>query len=74
MDLEKSVMFSMYVSNEQTDWDENLLFTTAVYNTSKQASTGFIPFYLLHGRVSLAFGHANVSAAKWERKIVVRLQ
>ncbi|GFV21462.1 transposon Ty3-I Gag-Pol polyprotein [Trichonephila clavipes] len=31
-------------------WDEILPFVTFAYNTAKQETTGFTPFYLLHGR------------------------
>ena len=43
-------MLSMYVGVEQKDWDEILPFVTFAYNTAKQETTGFTPFYLLHGR------------------------
>ncbi|GFT58235.1 transposon Ty3-I Gag-Pol polyprotein [Trichonephila clavipes] len=42
-------MLSMYVDVEQKNWDEILPFVTFAYNTAKQ-TTGFTPFYLLHGR------------------------
>ncbi|GFS57431.1 transposon Ty3-I Gag-Pol polyprotein [Trichonephila inaurata madagascariensis] len=35
---------------EQKNWDEILQFVTFAYNTAKQETTGFTPFYLLHGR------------------------
>ncbi|GFX04171.1 transposon Tf2-6 polyprotein [Trichonephila clavipes] len=35
---------------EQKNWDEILPFVTFAYNTAKQETTGFTPFYLLHGR------------------------
>ncbi|GFW42579.1 transposon Tf2-9 polyprotein [Trichonephila clavipes] len=41
---------SMYVDVEQKNWDEILPFVTFAYNTAKQETTGFTPFYLLHGR------------------------
>ncbi|GFV35706.1 retrovirus-related Pol polyprotein from transposon 412 [Trichonephila clavipes] len=43
-------MLSMYVNVEQKNWDEILPFVTFAYNTAKQETTGFTPFYLLHGR------------------------
>ncbi|GFW85439.1 hypothetical protein TNCV_144841 [Trichonephila clavipes] len=43
-------MLSMYVDVEQKNWDEILPFVTFTYNTAKQETTGFMPFYLLHGR------------------------
>ncbi|GBL65687.1 hypothetical protein AVEN_131319-1, partial [Araneus ventricosus] len=42
-------MLSMYVNIEQKNWDEILPFVTFAYNTAKQETTGFTPFYLLHG-------------------------
>ncbi|GFX96043.1 hypothetical protein TNCV_2289331 [Trichonephila clavipes] len=43
-------MLSMYVEVEQKNCDEILPFVTFAYNTAKQETTGFTPFYLLHGR------------------------
>ncbi|GFW45000.1 retrovirus-related Pol polyprotein from transposon 412 [Trichonephila clavipes] len=43
-------MLSMYVDVEQKNWNEILPFVTFAYNTVKQETTGFTPFYLLHGR------------------------
>ncbi|GFY55835.1 transposon Ty3-I Gag-Pol polyprotein [Trichonephila inaurata madagascariensis] len=43
-------MLSMYINVEQTNWDEILPFVTFAYNTVKQETTGYTPFYLLHGR------------------------
>ncbi|GFU23068.1 transposon Tf2-9 polyprotein [Trichonephila clavipes] len=43
-------MLLMYVDVEQKNWDEILPFVTFAYNTAKQETTGFTPFYLLHGR------------------------
>ncbi|GFY16271.1 transposon Tf2-8 polyprotein [Trichonephila clavipes] len=43
-------MLSMYVDVEMKNWDEILPFVTFAYNTAKQETTGFTPFYLLHGR------------------------
>ncbi|GFV58069.1 hypothetical protein TNCV_2108971 [Trichonephila clavipes] len=43
-------MLSMYVDVEQKNWDEILPFVTFAYNTAKEETTGFTPFYLLHGR------------------------
>ncbi|GFW00968.1 transposon Tf2-9 polyprotein [Trichonephila clavipes] len=43
-------MLSMYVDVEQKNWDGILPFVTFAYNTAKQETTGFTPFYLLHGR------------------------
>ncbi|GBL76884.1 hypothetical protein AVEN_12568-1 [Araneus ventricosus] len=42
-------MLSMYVRVEQKDSDEILPFVTFAYNTAKQDTTGFTPFYLIHG-------------------------
>ncbi|UYV82719.1 hypothetical protein LAZ67_22000665, partial [Cordylochernes scorpioides] len=43
-------MLSMYVDVNQKDWDRILPFVTFAYNTAKQESTGFTPFFLVHGR------------------------
>lgn len=43
-------MLSLYVNDNQKDWDVHLPFVTSAYNTSKQASTGHTPFYMLHGK------------------------
>ncbi|GBM12239.1 Retrovirus-related Pol polyprotein from transposon 412 [Araneus ventricosus] len=43
-------MLSMCVGVEQKNWDDILPFVTFAYNTAKQETTGFTPFYLLHGR------------------------
>ncbi|UYV80868.1 hypothetical protein LAZ67_19002048, partial [Cordylochernes scorpioides] len=43
-------MLSMYVDVEQRNWDAVLPYVTFAYNTSQQESTGFSPFYLIHGR------------------------
>ncbi|UYV74973.1 hypothetical protein LAZ67_12001943 [Cordylochernes scorpioides] len=43
-------MLSMYVDVNQKDWDRILPFVTFSYNTTKQESTGFTLFFLLHGR------------------------
>ena len=43
-------MISMYVSSDHRDWDETLGAITFAYNTSRQDSTRFTPFYLLYGR------------------------
>ncbi|UYV73826.1 K02A2.6-like, partial [Cordylochernes scorpioides] len=43
-------MLSMYVDVNQKYWDRILPFVTFAYNTAKQESTGFTPFFLVHGR------------------------
>ncbi|UYV72292.1 K02A2.6-like [Cordylochernes scorpioides] len=43
-------MLSMYVDVEQRNWDSVLPYVTFAYNTAKQETTGFSPFYLVHGR------------------------
>ncbi|KAI8500155.1 hypothetical protein Bbelb_217210 [Branchiostoma belcheri] len=39
-----------YVASNQRDWDEHLPAVKFAYNTSCHATTGFSPFFLLHGR------------------------
>ena len=43
-------MLSMYVDVEQKNWDTILPFVTFAYNSAKQETTGFSPFFLVHGR------------------------
>ena len=45
-----AMMISMYIAGEQTNWDEPLPFICFAYNTARQESTGFSPFFLLYGR------------------------
>ena len=45
-----ATMLSIYTNEKQNNWDESLSFITSAYNTSKQASTNFTPFFLLFGR------------------------
>ena len=42
-------MLKAYVAPHQSDWDEHLIAAEFAYNNSVQASTGFTPFYLIHG-------------------------
>ncbi|GFW21302.1 transposon Tf2-9 polyprotein [Trichonephila clavipes] len=39
-----------FTTAAEKNWDEILPFVTFAYNTAKQETTGFTPFYLLHGR------------------------
>ena len=43
-------MLSMYVNTDHKNWDEILPYVTFAYNTSKQESTGYNPFFLLYRR------------------------
>jgi len=43
-------MLSLYVSTSQDDWDKYLPMVTFAYNSSKQDTTQFTPFYLVFGR------------------------
>ncbi|UYV72084.1 hypothetical protein LAZ67_9001766 [Cordylochernes scorpioides] len=43
-------MLLMYMDLDQKNWDEMLPFITFAYNTAEQKSTGFTPFFLIHGR------------------------
>ncbi|KAI9558361.1 pol polyprotein [Daphnia sinensis] len=45
-----AAMLSMYVSTDQRDWDETLQYVCFAYNTARQESTGYSPFFLLYGR------------------------
>jgi len=42
-------MLAMYVSEKQQEWDEYIPFAVFAYNTVRQDSTGFSPYYLLYG-------------------------
>lgn len=42
-------MLSMYVSSHHRDWDEFLPYVLFAYNSSTHETTGFTPFFLLHG-------------------------
>ncbi|UYV63102.1 hypothetical protein LAZ67_2003149 [Cordylochernes scorpioides] len=41
---------SMYVDVDQKIWDSILPYVTFAYNTSRQETTGYSPFFLVHGR------------------------
>ena len=43
-------MLRAYVNEKQNDWDQHLTAIEIAYNNSKQASTGFSPFYLNYGQ------------------------
>lgn len=45
-------MMSMYVTADHKNWDIVLPYVTYAYNTARQATTGFSPYYLLYGRES----------------------
>ena len=60
-------MLRAYVNFQHTDWDEHLSHLEIAYNNSKQASTGYTPFYLNSGQEILlpiddAIKPARVSA------------
>ena len=43
-------MLSMYVADNHQDWDQVLPFVVFAYNTARQETKGFSPFFLLYGR------------------------
>ncbi|UYV70960.1 hypothetical protein LAZ67_8001258 [Cordylochernes scorpioides] len=43
-------MNSMYVDVDQKNWDNILPYVTFAYNTARQETTGYNPFFLVHGR------------------------
>ena len=45
-------MLRTYVSSYQDDWEEHLVTAEFAYNDSVNATTGFTPFFLMHGRHS----------------------
>ena len=42
-------MLAMYTNDKQNDWDEWLPHVLFAYRAAKHASTGYSPFYMLHG-------------------------
>ncbi|KZS03449.1 Uncharacterized protein APZ42_033820 [Daphnia magna] len=45
-----AAMLSMYASADHKDWDETLPYVCFAYNTVRQESIGYSPFFLLYGR------------------------
>lgn len=45
-----AVMISKYVSAHHRDWDQFLQYVIFAYNSSVHETTGYSPFYLLHGK------------------------
>ena len=43
-------MLVIFINNKQDNWSDLLSSVTFAYNTSRQESTGFTPFYLLFAR------------------------
>ena len=43
----------MYINSDHRNWDEILPFVTFAYNTSKQESIRYTPFFLLYGREAM---------------------
>ena len=43
-------MIAKWVSQNQRNWDQTLPAVAFAYRTSVQESTGFTPFFLMHGR------------------------
>lgn len=41
---------SHYVNKEQSDWDEWVPFALLAYRATPQSTTGFSPFFMVHGR------------------------
>lgn len=50
-----SDMIAMYIEPDHRNWDTILPFVTFAYNTSVQRTTGYSPFYLVHGRFPSSF-------------------
>ena len=47
VDQYSAVMLTMYVNDNQKDWDVYLQCVTSAYNTSEQATTNYTPFYMV---------------------------
>lgn len=43
-------MISMYINEDQSNWDVILPYVTYAYNTARQATTGYSPYFLLYAR------------------------
>jgi len=43
-------MLGKVVASHQTDWPDHLAFVVNAYNVTEHSSTGFSPFFLMHGR------------------------
>ncbi|UYV72384.1 hypothetical protein LAZ67_9002893, partial [Cordylochernes scorpioides] len=43
-------MISVYVDVDQKNWDNILPYVTFAYNTARQETTGYSPFFLVHGQ------------------------
>jgi len=43
-------MLSCVCKENDNDWDENIQYIMMSYRKNKQATTGYSPFYLMHGR------------------------
>ncbi len=41
---------SYYCNKKQSNWDELIPYAVFAYNSTKNATTGYSPYYLLHGR------------------------
>ncbi|UYV60442.1 K02A2.6-like [Cordylochernes scorpioides] len=48
-------MILMYIDEKHQNWDEILPFVTFAYNSSVQETTGYSPYFLIHGREPLTF-------------------
>ncbi|UYV73850.1 hypothetical protein LAZ67_11001135 [Cordylochernes scorpioides] len=55
MNLTLTDMISMYIDEKHQNWDEILPFVTFAYNSSVQETTGYSPYFLIHGREPLTF-------------------
>ncbi|UYV70247.1 K02A2.6-like [Cordylochernes scorpioides] len=48
-------MMAMYIDERHQNWHEILPFVTFAYNSSIQDTTGYSPYFLIHGREPLTF-------------------
>ena len=78
-----AVLLSMYVNEQHDNWDEMLSAITFAYNTSRQETTGYTPFFLLFGReprlpIDVVFGSSPVgdviiSSSDYANDLISRL-
>jgi len=72
-------LIAKWVSSNQTDWDEKLPAVAFAYRTTIHESTGFTPYFLMHGRearvpADLVYGEPDISSSSIDGDFPSRLQ